>query len=113
MFAFRQLLSFNFQLGLYDSVTPQSNISTNVIRAIAASRPDRSGNITSQVNTTEVKESSSYCDSTPANELDYVTDVAGLRFYVSRSVPSEQNILQRYGEELRQYASSVIRPVGQ
>lgn len=94
------------------AVTPQANISTNVLRAITASRPDRSGNITSEVDTKEVKESSSYCDSTPANELDYITDVAGLRFYLSRSVEPDENILQVHGDALKQYAVSVVRPVG-
>lgn len=83
-----------------------------MIRAIAASRPDRSGNITSQIDTKEVKESSSYCDSTPANELDYVTDIAGLRFYISRNVEPNENILQIHGDALKQYALSIIKPVG-
>lgn len=65
------------------------------------------------MDTKEVKESASYCDSTPANELDYVTDIAGIRFYVSRSVEPDENILQEHGEALRQYAVSVIKPVGQ
>jgi hypothetical protein len=99
-------------LTLHRAVTPSSNINTNVLRAVEASRPDRSGNITSQVETKEVKESSSYCDSTPARELDYVTDVAGLRFYISRSVNADENILQEHGEALQKYVTTVIKPVG-
>lgn len=85
-----------------------------MLRAVAASRPDRSGNITSEVETKEVKEStSSYCDSTPANDLDYVTDVLGTRFYISRSVEPDENILQKHAQALQTYISQVVRPVGE
>lgn len=94
-------------------MTPRSNITTNVLRAIAASKPDRSGNITSQVNTTEVKEStSSYCDDTPANDLDYASDIAGVRFYISRKVEPDENILHKHAAALHTYITQVVKPVG-
>lgn len=94
-------------------VTPRSNIATNVLRAVAASRPDRSGNITSETKTEDVKESTgSYCDSTPANDLDYKADIEGVRFYVSRSLEQGEDVLLHYAEALRQYVTNVIKPVG-
>ena len=94
-------------------MTPASSIAKNVLRAIAASKPDRSGNITSQVKTSEVKESSSYCDSTQASDLDYVADVSGVRFYISRSVDPGENILRRYADVLQNYVRKIVKPVGE
>lgn len=94
------------------AVSPRSNIETNVFNAISASRPDRSGNITSDVETKEVKESESYCDSTPASDLDYVTDISGIRFYISRSVEPDENILQKRADSIKTYITQVVKPVG-
>lgn len=79
---------------------------------MSASRPDRSGNISSQIDAKEVKESSSYCDSTPAKDLVYVTEISGVRFYVSRSVEQDHKVLERYGQSLSRYIESVVKPVG-
>ena len=65
------------------------------------------------MNTEEVKESSgAYCDSTPANNLDYVTEVQGVRFYISRDVDPAQNILQTYQDALRRFVGQIVKPVG-
>lgn len=93
-------------------VTPSANIAMNVHRAIQASRPDRSGNITNEVQTEEVKESTgSYCDSSPAADLAFVAEVSGIRLYLTRGVEPEQ-ILGRLGQELRAYIDHIVKPLG-
>ena len=94
------------------SVTPSANIAMNVHRAIQASRPDRSGNITNEVQTEEVKESTgSYCDSSPAADLAFVAEISGIRLYLMRGVEPEQ-ILGRLGQELRAYIDHIVKPLG-
>jgi hypothetical protein len=94
-------------------VTPTSSIATNVLRAVQASRPDRSGNITADVNTEDVKESNSnYCDSAPANNLDFVTEIASVRFYISRDIDADENILQKHSTALRRFVQDIVLPVG-
>lgn len=46
-------------------------------------------------------------------DLDFVTEVLGVRFYVSRELnnPSD-GILQRHHEALKRYIEHVVKPVG-
>ena len=93
-------------------VSPTNDIKSNVLRAIAASRPDNDAAVKSLPTMREVREpQSSYCDATHATDLVYVCDVAGLRTYFARDVTDAECALEQHGAALRRFATSIIRPL--
>ena len=93
-------------------VSSTNDIKSNVLRAIAASRPDNDAAVASLPTMREVREpQSSYCDATHATDLVYVLDVAGLRTYFARDVPDAEAALDQHGAALRRFAASIIRPL--
>lgn len=93
-------------------VSPTNDIKSNVLRAIAASRPDNDAAVKSLPTMREVREpQSSYCDATHATDLVYVLDVAGLRTYFARDVTDAASALEQHGAALRRFATGIIRPL--
>ena len=87
---------------------------SNVLRAIAAAKPDNEGAVRNLPSQREVREAqSSYCDPSHATDLVYVCDVNGLRFFFDRRVPDHGDALDRYGAALRRFVTQVIKPVGE
>lgn len=93
-------------------VTPTDNIKTNVLRAVQASRPDRTDNVVSNMQTKTVKESeSSYCDPAASADLVYCLDVEGLRFFVSKDAPDAELVVSQHGAAVRRFITQIIKPL--
>jgi hypothetical protein len=58
-----------------------------VVSASQASRPETGSSISNSIEKTQVKEDSSYCDSSAGANLAFVADIGGLRFFLDRDVP--------------------------
>ncbi|KAK4698280.1 hypothetical protein P7C70_g8001, partial [Phenoliferia sp. Uapishka_3] len=95
------------------AITNSTNaIRQNVAKAVQAARPESSNNIQNSVTKTDVREQSSYCDSTPAANLQYIQDIAGLRFYADKAVRNPQSFAQEHLDALTRFVSLVIKPIG-
>jgi len=101
-------------------VTSERNIAQNLTNAVNACRSHTSSSIFSKPTTTNVEESKgSYCDSTPAQDMSFLTDTAaGIKFYIANhiSTPSEffaahATGIHRFGHLLLDIASVFnVRP---
>ncbi|KAL8283592.1 hypothetical protein RQP46_005387 [Phenoliferia psychrophenolica] len=101
--------------GAGGSGTPTSTdaIRKNVAKAVQAARPESANNISNEVSKTQVREESSYCDSTGAANLQYIQDVSGLRFYCDKSIVNPQSFAQDHLAALTRFVTLVLRPVGE
>lgn len=71
-------------------VTNPALVQENLLNAILATRPHGSGEVVSQPKVNEVKEQSTYCDSTSAKDLVFVAQASnGLKFFVDRPLAGE------------------------
>lgn len=80
-----------------EQVTPAPVLSQNLLNAVQASRSYESNTVFDKPTTREVKENSSYCDTTPAVNLNFLADsAAGLKLYFDNSITlSDQQALLR------------------
>ncbi|KAK4046064.1 hypothetical protein OIV83_006387 [Microbotryomycetes sp. JL201] len=104
--------------GAYRSGTPSATptstdaIQSNVRKAVQASRPEMGTSISNAVDKTAVKESqSTYCDATAGANLDYAGDVAGLRFYLDRSVLDPDTFMRLHADAISRFVARVVTPV--
>ncbi len=98
-----------------EEVTPTASIKNNVIKAVQASKPDRSDRIQSQEQVSEVKEASngSYCDVTGvAADLRLAAEVAGMRVFLSPELEPAMTLSENR-EALERLISQVYKPVGE
>lgn len=95
-------------------VTPTSDIRTNILRAIQASKPDQSQTVSSTMDTKTVKEGeSTYCDTSgAAADLSFCAEVSGLRFFISTKVPEPDEVMREFGDALGRFAQQIVKPVG-
>lgn len=71
-------------------VTNPALVQENLLNAILATRPHGSSEVVSQPNINEVKEQSTYCDSTSAKDLIFVAQASnGVKFFVDRPLAGE------------------------
>jgi hypothetical protein len=72
-------------------VSSPEALQRNLQSAIKASRPYNADSLFSQPETTEIKESPTYCDSKPGTDLTFAGDVGqGMRFFLSRHTADPQ-----------------------
>ncbi len=71
-------------------VTSERNIAQNLVNAVNACRSHTSSSIFSKPTTANVEEAKgSYCDSTPAQDMSFLTDTAaGIKFFIANHIPS-------------------------
>ena len=93
-------------------VTPQSTIASNVLRAIAASRPDASSQIKSEAQTSTVEEArQTYCDTTGiSTDLRLAGVVAGMNVFLSPEL--DDTTLERHHDALTRLITRIYLPVG-
>lgn len=73
-----------------ERVTSPRDLQQNLQSAIKAARPYNSSSVFTRPQTNEIKETPSYCDNKPGHDLTYVTDVNGIKFFLSRSSVTPQ-----------------------
>lgn len=88
------------------TITPNytSNIQQNLKRAIHSCKPYAGTDLYSPPRINEVKESSTYCDATPGQDLTYVGNVLNMEFYVHRSISAE-DVLDQHGQAMSRFSS--------
>jgi len=69
-----------------ETATAPHQLQQNLVRAVQASRPHNSSNVTSSSTVTQVKETSTYCDATQGRDLSHIGECSNVRVYLSRQV---------------------------
>lgn len=102
----------------YDSITkpkgpetvssPQA-VQQNLLNAINSSRAHDSSTLFSPPSTKEVKEQSTYCDTTHAQNITFLADAAnGMRIFVAKNLPNASFFLVQNSSALNIFASLLI-----
>ncbi|KAF7975917.1 hypothetical protein HWV62_8178 [Athelia sp. TMB] len=95
------------------TVTPQSNISSNIDMAIKACREEQGHLLRNREHMQTVKESldEGYCDiSGRAGDLDFIGEMGNVKVYVSRDVPEPKSIMYTKRDTLARFIH-VIQPL--
>ncbi|CAK4029887.1 Hypothetical predicted protein [Lecanosticta acicola] len=88
-----------------ERVTSPRELQSNLQSAIKATREYNSSSLFSRPQTKQIKESSSYCDSAPGHDLQFITELGsnGIRLYLTRSHPDPNGFLQTYRQALAEF----------
>ncbi|KJX96958.1 H ATPase C domain protein [Zymoseptoria brevis] len=75
--------------------TSAGNVQSNLQSAIKASREHRASEVSSAQQTKEIKETPTYCDHTPAQDIQFIAELdSGFKIYLSRDNPDPNGFLQ-------------------
>ncbi|KAI8369380.1 uncharacterized protein BYT42DRAFT_617411 [Radiomyces spectabilis] len=90
------------------TITPNytSNIKQNLKRGIHSCKPYSGQQVFSPPRIENVKESSSYCDTTPGHHLMHVSHFLGMEFYVHKDVKPD-TVLNQYGQSIRGFITVI------
>ena len=69
-----------------EAVTAPHQLQQNLVNAIQASRAHNSSSIVSQPDINDVKETATYCDARPGQDISYVGETIGVRVFLSNTV---------------------------
>ncbi|KAI7898765.1 uncharacterized protein BX663DRAFT_579996 [Cokeromyces recurvatus] len=88
------------------TITPNftANIKQNLKRAVHSCKPYTGQDVYTPPRINQVRESTSYCDAAPGNNLTYVGNVKGMEFYVHRSVQPD-DVLNQYGQAMARFTN--------
>ena len=88
-----------------DPVTAPFRSKQNLISAINASRAHDSSNLYSRPETSNVKETGSYCDERPGHDISFVADTsAGIKIFLSNSLTDKSGFLAKHSAGLNLFA---------
>ncbi|KAK5676920.1 hypothetical protein LTS10_010684 [Elasticomyces elasticus] len=85
-----------------EQVTSPRDLQQNLQSAIKATRPFNPRSLFTPPETNEIKETPSYCDSKPGHDLIHITDLNGMKLFLSRGRDSSA-FLQAHREALAQF----------
>lgn len=92
-----------------ESVSSPQAVQQNLINAIQSSRAHDSSTLFSPPSTKAVKEQSTYCDSTPAQNITYLADASnGMRIFVTKTLTTANDFLSRNASSLNNFAALLI-----
>ncbi|KAI9822251.1 MAG: hypothetical protein M1832_003074 [Thelocarpon impressellum] len=92
-----------------DAVTAPFRQRQNLISAINASRAHDSSNLFSRPDSSNIKETGSYCDERPGHDLSFVADTAsGIKIFLSKDVPGRSDFLASQSAGLNLFASLLL-----
>jgi hypothetical protein len=84
-----------------ETVTSPEDVQSNLQSAIKAAREFNSPSLFSKPQTKDVKETTTYCDATPGQDLKYAAELSnGIKLYVSRDNPDPNAFLTQYREPI-------------
>ena len=82
-------------------VTSPQDINENLQRAIKSTREYNSSSVFNKPVTNDVKETTSYCDSRPGHDLQYVAELSnGIKLYLDRSHQDQNAFVQTHREAI-------------
>lgn len=92
-----------------ERVTSPRDLQSNLQSAIKATREFNSSAFFSQPQTKQIKESPSYCDSKPGQDLQFITELSnGIKLYLARSHPDSNNFLQAHRQALAEFVVVLV-----
>lgn len=97
--------------GQFEQVTPAPIVTQNLLSAIQASRSFDSDTMASPPTTREIKEHSTYCDSTSAQNLTFLAESpAGLKIYFDNAipVPDRHNLLVDHSPAINAFSTLLL-----
>jgi len=69
-----------------EAVTEPHRLQQNLVNAIQASRAHNSTSVASQPTVNDVKETATYCDAKPGQDISYIGETSGVRVFLSNTV---------------------------
>lgn len=69
-----------------ESATAPHQLQQNLVNAIKASRAHHSTSVTDKVSVNDVKETATYCDTKPGNDISYIGETSGVRVFLDNNV---------------------------
>ncbi|KAI9832550.1 MAG: hypothetical protein M1819_004340 [Sarea resinae] len=101
------------QPGQPESVTAPHQLSQNLVSAIQASRSHDSSNLYSPPAENTVKETASYCDERPGQDIFFLsTSSPGIKIFVAHSVVDKSAFLTTHSTALNAFASILLDCAG-
>ncbi|KEQ99194.1 hypothetical protein AUEXF2481DRAFT_36502 [Aureobasidium subglaciale EXF-2481] len=94
-----------------EKITPPHQITQNLISAVNSSRAHDSSSLFSPPAENTVKETPSYCDSSPGHDLTFVGNTsAGVKIFLANAVPasSRATFLQTHATQLNAFAALLL-----
>ncbi|KAI5210532.1 hypothetical protein E4T39_00310 [Aureobasidium subglaciale] len=94
-----------------EKITPPHQITQNLISAVNSSRAHDSSSLFSPPAENMVKETPSYCDSSPGHDLTFVGNTsAGVKIFLANAVPasSRATFLQAHATQLNAFAALLL-----
>ena len=91
------------------AVTAPHRLQENLVNAIQASRSHNSNSVVSQPQVNEVKETQTYCDSKPAQNISFVADSSsGFKIYLSNDIADKNKFMAANSSALNEFGSILI-----
>jgi hypothetical protein len=82
-----------------ETVTSPHQLHQNLLSAIRASRPHNSSELFSPPQTNAVKETATYCDTKPSQDLTFIAESSrGIKIFLSNSVREKSNFFRTHSE---------------
>jgi len=92
-----------------ETVTAPHQLKENLLSAIGASRANGSSAVWSHPQTNEVKETHSYCDERPSQNLAfYATSSRGMKIFLSNDLPNKDAFMRANSSALNDFASILV-----
>ncbi|CAD0025182.1 unnamed protein product [Aureobasidium pullulans] len=94
-----------------EKITPPHQISQNLMSAVNSSRAHDSAALFSPPTENQVKETPSYCDQTPGQDLTFIGNTsAGVKIFLANAIPasSRATFLQNHAAQLNAFAALLL-----
>ncbi|KAI9788546.1 MAG: hypothetical protein M1835_002204 [Candelina submexicana] len=92
-----------------EAVTAPHQLHQNLLSAINASRPHDSANVFSRPQTNTIKETASYCDERPANDLNFLANLSsGIMIFLAKEVTSRDTFLETHSSGLNTFSGILV-----
>ena len=90
-------------------VTAPHHLQQNLLSAIQKSRPHNSNELFSRGESTQVKETTSYCDDHPSHDLAFVaTATSGIQIFVSKTTANSSSFLSDNLQGLNEFSAVLV-----
>ena len=90
-------------------VTAPHQTQQNLISAVQSSRPYHSRNVNAQPSVNEVKETQSYCDERPAQNINFFADSAsGIKIYLSNNLVNKDKFMAQNSSAFNAFAAVLL-----
>jgi hypothetical protein len=91
-------------------VTSERNIAQNLVNAVNACRSHNSSSLFSKPTTTNVEEAKgSYCDSTPAQDMNFLADTAtGIKFFIANHISARSEFFTAHATGINTFCNLLL-----